>query len=116
MRNVYKVGAALLFVLHLALGLFTLTAWHVVEIRLAYLILLTTWLFSWIFLGYCPLTKWEFMLHRKLESDVDTDTEFIQHYAFSLFGIKIPSRIIFGTGIVTFGILLYLNVSYAWIQ
>ena len=102
--------ANLIFLAHCLIGVFILSGWYFREVKIAYLALLTGWLACWVFLGYCPLTKWEFTLRRKYDKSFDPYDEAIQHYVYKFFGKKIPARTIFTGGIVVLIILVILTL------
>ena len=108
MKAVYRLLADVFFVLHFVIGAFFLFGWIFSEIQIVYLPLLISWPLSWILLGYCPVTKWEFLLRRKYGANLDTNTEFIRHYTHKFFQIKIPPRPIFTGGFSVFIALIVL--------
>jgi hypothetical protein len=63
------------------------------------------WLLCWLVLGYCPVTKWEFLLRRKYDKSIDPNAESIQYYWNKFFGKKIPSKAIFTGGLIVFFVL-----------
>jgi hypothetical protein len=71
---------------------------------------MSTWIGSWIFLGYCPLSKWEFTLRNKYDKTIDPNREIIQHYLEKFMGIKVPSKKIIFWGIFVYIILLGLSI------
>lgn len=103
--------ANLISVLHLIFGLFLMIGWQYSEVKIVYLTCLIMWIGSWIILGYCPLTKWEFMLRNKYGSKIDPDTEIIQYYFHKCFKIRLRTEIIFILGILLFFILFYLGIK-----
>ena len=113
-REVKKVchwTANSIFVLHVFLGIFFLVGWMFPSINLIYLPLLVAWPFSWMFLGYCPLTKWELLLRKRYNPAIDTNAEAIQYNVKKYFGVHLPSRPIYIGGITVFFILLALSIG-----
>lgn len=111
MKKLYLWTANSIFLLHVFLGIFFLVGWKFREIQPFYLSLLIAWPLSWIFLGYCPLTKWELLLRKKYDPTVDTNAESIQYNVQKYLGIYLPSRPIFVGGITIFFILLGMSIS-----
>ncbi|MCC6520881.1 DUF2784 family protein [Candidatus Nomurabacteria bacterium] len=109
MRKFHIFLANTLFVAHCLFAIFILSGWIFPEIKVLYLAVLLIWISCWIFLGYCPPTKWEFMLRKKYNDNIDPNTEFIQHYAYTFFKKNISSRTVFIVGIITCAILLLLT-------
>jgi len=110
MRKLNLILANSLFTLHCFVGVFILTGWLFPGIKVFYLLFLFAWLSSWIFLGYCPITKWEFTLRRKYDKGLDTNAEAIKYYMYKFFKIDIPSKSIFIGGIIVFTILILLTL------
>jgi energy-coupling factor transporter transmembrane protein EcfT len=110
MRKIYQLLANTLFILHGLLVVFILLGWLFPSIKIIYLVVLLLWLFSWIFLGYCPPTKWEFLLRRKYDKSIDPNAEAVQYYMYKFFKKDVPSKTIFTTGIIIFIILVILSL------
>ncbi len=106
-----RLAANGIFLTHIAVGIFFLVGWYFTSIAFIYLPLLMAWPLSWLFLGYCPLSKWEFMLRQQRDPSLDTDAEVIQYYVAKWFGIYVPSRPIFIGGIAVFCILIVLSLG-----
>jgi hypothetical protein len=100
------------FLLHFILGLFMLFGWLFPQIKLIYLSTLLIWISCWIFLGYCPPTKWEFSLRNKYDKNINPKDEFIKYYMYKLFKINIPSKNIFTGGLIVFIFLTFLSFIY----
>ncbi len=86
--------ANLIFFSHILLGAFYLIGWYFSEIQTIYFILMSLWIGSWIFLGYCPLSKLEFSLRRQYDESIDENREILQYYIEKIFKYKVPSKII----------------------
>jgi hypothetical protein len=110
MRKIYLLLANTLFVLHGLLVIFILFGWIFPSIKIIYLAVLLLWLSSWIFLGYCPPTKWEFLLRKKYDKNIDTNAEAIQYYMYKFFKKEISSDTIFTGGLILFIILVLLTI------
>jgi hypothetical protein len=76
-----------------------------------YLTVLMLWLFSWVFLGYCPPTKWEFLLRRKYDESIDPNVEAIKYYMYKFFKKRISSEIIFTGGVIIFITLIIVTLN-----
>ena len=111
MRLLRKWAANAIFVLHIALGIFFLAGWAFPAYQWVYLPLLISWPLSWIFLGYCPLTKWELLLRKKYDPKIDPNTEKIQYLCKKYLAIDVPSRPIFVGGMVVFLVLFMLSIT-----
>ena len=110
MKKRYQWAADAVVALHVAVAIFILVGWAFRDIQQVYLIVLIAWPLSWVFLGYCPLTKWELLLRRKNDPTINPNTEKIQYLAKKHLGLNIPSRPIFTGGIIVFFVLLGLSV------
>jgi len=111
MRKLNILIADILFVLHCLVGIFILSGWMFSKIKVIYLAFLIGWLSCWLFLGYCPITKWEFLLRRKYNKSINPNDEAIQYYMYKFFKKKIPARAIFTGGLIVFIILVILTLT-----
>lgn len=112
MKTLYRMAADLLLGLHFVVGAFFLAGWLFRAIQLLYLPILISWPLCWIFLGYCPLTRWEILLRKKYNPEFDTHEEFIKRYAHKFFQMDIHSQTVFQAGLVIFTILLALSLVH----
>ena len=92
--------ANILFVLHFIFMGIILFGWMFSEIYFLYIAVLLITLFCWIFLGYCPVTKWEFKIRRKYEPGLNYKNEYMEYYVSKFFKINIPVLLIRITGII----------------
>lgn len=111
MRKFHIFLANSIFGFHCLIGIFILSGWYFSQIKFEYLTFLVIWLSCWIFLGYCPVTKWEFLLRKKYDDTIDPNAESIQYYVYKFFGKKISSKVIFTGGILVFIILIILTLT-----
>jgi hypothetical protein len=110
MRKIYLFLANTVFVFHGLLVVFILFGWLFPNIKTIYLVVLLLWLSSWIFLGYCPPTKWEFLLRKKYDNNIDPNAEAIQYYMYQFFKKDISSETIFTGGLILSIILILLTI------
>ncbi len=110
MRKLNIFVANMLFMLHCFVGVIILVGWLFPQFKILYLALLAVWIFSWVCLGYCPLTKWEFFLRRKYDKNLDPNAEAIKYYMFKFFKKDIPSKRIFTCGLIVFITLTVLTL------
>lgn len=75
-----KAVANFVFIIHLVLVCLVTFGWLIPGFFYFHLILLLATLFSEIFLGYCPLTRWEFGIRKKLDPTLSFDKSCIVHY------------------------------------
>jgi hypothetical protein len=108
MKRFHLLLANVFFWFHVLLGIFILVGWAFPRLKILYIALLLVWMFSWIVLGYCPVTKWEFSLRRKYDKSIDTNAEAIQFYVKKILGKTITSRSVFIGGGIVFAIGLFL--------
>ncbi len=107
-RWLYIWSANLVFLLHIALGIFLLFGWWFPQIKYIYLVILIGWPLCWMILRYCPLSVWEFWLRKQYDPTIDIQSEVIQHYIYTFFGIRIPTTVIYTGGLIVFLILVIL--------
>jgi len=110
MRKLHISIANIIFILHCFVALFIFTGWLFPQIKFYYFCFLIIWILTWIFLGYCPITKWEFTLRNKYDKNINPEAEIIKYYIYKLFKIEIPSKVIFISGIVAFISLIILTI------
>lgn len=101
--------ADMFFVLHFIFGLFIIFGWLFYKIKTIYLAAMLSWILSWIFLGYCPFTKWEFTLRSKYDNKIDPNAEAIKYYLDKFFNLDVPSEKIFIWGLIVFCTLVTLT-------
>jgi hypothetical protein len=104
------VLANIIFSIHLLYGVFLIFGWLVPQAKVMYITCLLLWIGSWVVLGYCPLSRWEFVLRKSYDESIDDSTEIIQFYLYKFFGKEISSEIIFCIGIGVFCVLFYLGL------
>ena len=92
--------ANLFFVLHFIFVGIIFFGWMFPRIYFLYISILLGTLFCWIFLGYCPITKWEFNIRRKYEPSLNYKNEYMEYYISKFFKINIPVIFIRAVGII----------------
>lgn len=112
MKWMYFWIANIIFAAHIALGIFFLTGWYFDQVQLLYVAAMLAWMGSWVVLGYCPVSYWEFWLRNKYNEAINPDTDIIKHYLHLFFGISVTERFVFNTGAVVFSFLLTLAFVY----
>ncbi|HEV7423705.1 MAG TPA: DUF2784 family protein [Candidatus Paceibacterota bacterium] len=116
MKKFDLLVANFLFVLHILVAGIILFGWLFPQIRILYLGILILWPLCWIFLGYCPFTKWEFFFRKKFEKHIRYHKEFIHYYMHKFFKINIPVRTIFMYGLAFDIVSILLNIFFAIIH
>jgi Protein of Unknown function (DUF2784) len=107
-KSGYYYAANIVFCLHFLLGIFFIIGWYFKDLEVLYVILMTSWISSWIFLGYCPLSFWEFSLRSKYDATVDPQTEIIRFYIKKILHKDVSSRKIIFVGLIVYAILIAL--------
>lgn len=79
-RAVYSATADIIFWVHLAVVLLVVLGWLWPKLFYPSIILLVATLLSEIFLGFCPLTRLEFGIRKKLDPNLTFDKSCISHY------------------------------------
>ncbi len=103
--------ADFLFILHLIVVAIILFGWLFPKIKFLYIGLLIVWPICWIFLMYCPLTKWEFDLRKKhAKEDLSYRYEYLNYYIHKYFNIDIPVQRIFIYGLIFAVASLLINL------
>ena len=89
-----------------------LIGWYYPILQTTHLIITSLVLLAEIFLGYCPLTRWEFLLRKKVEPSINYDSSFLSYYAYKILKMDIPGRKIKYPAIVILVVVLALNILY----
>ncbi len=110
--KLYFWFANLIFAIHIGFGVFLLVGWRVKDIQAVYLLSIVVWIGSWVFLGYCPLSRWEFSLRKKYDPSIDPNREIIQFYLQKILGIQVASQTIVASGIVVCAILVMASLLF----
>lgn len=110
MQKIYTALANIVFLLHVAFGIWLLVGWQYESWHPHYLLSLGLWIMSWVVLQVCPLTYIEFRLRNKAGEAVQPREEFIHHYVQKFFGITLPMFAIYWVGLLVFILLLLLSV------
>ncbi len=71
-----------------------------------YISVLSVTLLSWVLLGYCPLTKWEFDLRKKYSTFPEYHYEYLHYWGYKLFKININPKIIRIVGSIFLAVLI----------
>jgi hypothetical protein len=109
-KKIDLILANFLFILHFFIVGILLFGWAFPRIYYIYVILLIITLIYWLFLGYCPITKWEFNIRRKYEPGLNYKNEYIEYYASKLFKINIPVFFIRIIGVIFLVISLLIAI------
>lgn len=109
--------ADVLFLSHFVIVLFILFGWLLPRLSSAYIVILAATLLSWLFLGYCFLSKWEFAIRKKYDQYFNHDDRtlndgYIAHYGRKIFRLSLPVRTIQRWGIVFIILMLVITVSF----
>ncbi|MFT6361280.1 MAG: hypothetical protein ACJAV6_000095 [Candidatus Paceibacteria bacterium] len=83
MKKLYKTSANLIFTVHSILVIIILFGGLVPEIKNAYLGLIILSLISDLKYGYCILSKWEYVLRKKVNPKIDYDFTWTTHYTYT---------------------------------
>ena len=108
MKKIHITIANILFLLHFLFAVFLIFGWLFPQIKVLYLTILIGWLLSWIILEYCMFTKWEFILRKKYNKNIDTNAEFIKYYMNRFFKKDWSSKAISTVALILFFVFLVL--------
>lgn len=98
MKNILL--ANLIFSFHFVLGLFLISGWHFASLHWLYISALALTLVSEVILGYCILSKWEFDLRKREDSNLDYDPAYLSYYTYKFLKLNIPRPYIKYTAII----------------
>lgn len=111
-HKIYKILASLMSVLHVPIVIAVLFGHYLKGFgSLLYFLLLVITLLSWVILGYCPITKWEYDLRKKYMKVPKYHFEYLHYLGTKLLKIDISvKRIkIYSIIFVSVAILSWLN-------
>lgn len=111
-KRAHLLLANFIFSVHFLLGIFFVTGWYFNNLKVPYFILMTSWIGCWIFLGYCPLSFWEFSLRNKYDTTVDPKTEIIRFYIKKILHKDVSSKKIIIVGIIVYATLITLTFTH----
>lgn len=106
----YKLFANLLLLLHVLVVIIVLVGWYYPSLQMIHLIIAFLVLIAEVFLGYCPLTRWEFLLRKKVEPNLNYDSSFLSYYAYKVLKVDIPGRVIRYPAILVLVLVLSFNL------
>jgi len=84
--------ANFIFGVHLLVVLINLTGWYFESFRWFYIGILSITLLSNLLLDYCPLTRWEFNLRKKINPNSNYGSSFLAQYFLRVFRLDIPAK------------------------
>ena len=106
----YHLLANLIFLLHTVIVSIIVIGWYYPAFQTLNLFVTMLTLFIEISFGYCPLTKWEFSVRKKLEPNLNYDAGFITYYAYKIFDLDVPTERIKYPAIIVLIFVLILNL------
>lgn len=110
MRSIYKLSADIIFVIHAFVFLTILFGWAFPSIWYIYISLLVVTLLSDLIFGFCPISKWEFLLRKKIDPKLSYNYQWTSYYTRKITDENI-SPVFFSRIAVVF-IVLSLAVNY----
>ena len=114
-RALYKVSANVMFLFHCCVLLVIVFGWLAPSIWPFYMALLGVTLVLDIILGYCILSKWEFVLRKKVNPHLDYDYSFSSYYLERLAGKRISEHFVSRVGsfflVASLAINLFFHVA-----
>ena len=112
MKLLYKVSADLIFLVHALLFLVILFGWAIPSIWYIYMSLLVITLLSDLVFGYCPISKWEFYLRKKVNPEVSYDYHWSSYYTRWLTSRNLSPTFFFRVAIFFLTSSLVLNLYF----
>src|SRR3989344_3309242 len=110
MKLLYRVGADVLFVMHLALVLLAVFGWAVPSLWWVYMGALVVTLISDVVLGYCILSKWEFDLRKRLDPTVDYNYTWTTFYTYRITKHRISDTFFRRSAIIALTLAISTNL------
>lgn len=108
----YTCAANPVFLVHAVNFLILVFGWAIPALWPIYMGVLVATLTSLLFLSYCPLTKWEFELRKKVDPTVECPSGFLNLYAYKLVGMRISDTFIYWTGIFFLSASIAISVYF----
>lgn len=111
MRTIFITALAnSIYVLHAIIFLVLVFGWLSTKIYVWYIALIALTLLFWFTIGYCPLTKLEFYLRKKLNPQLEYDFTFLGYYGHTFLQRQISHRFVKYSGRVFLLLSLLVNV------
>lgn len=114
MRLVYRIGADIIWLAHLAVVLIALFGWLVPSLWSVYMAVLAGVLISTLGLGYCILSKWEFELRKRIDPSLSYDFVYSSYYTYRLTRGYLSNEFLARAGIVFAALSLAINLYFYW--
>lgn len=110
--KIYKVLANIMSVLHIPIVIAVIFGHYLEGVgSILYFLLLVTILLSWVILGYCPVTKWEYDLRKKYMNVPKYHFEYLHYLGTKILKIDISVR-----RIRVYSIVFVSVAIFSWIN
>lgn len=107
----YRILADLIFVFHFVVIMIVIFGWLFPSIWYLYMFVLVVSLIFDIFLGYCILSKWEFLLRKKLKPDLKYSYSFTTYYTYRLTNYWLTDRFMKIVAITFLSLSILINIA-----
>lgn len=107
-----RFAADLLFMFHFAVVLILLFGWLFPSLWYLYMLILLATLLSELLLGFCFLSKWEFLLRKKMNPDLDYKYSFSSYYTYKLTQQRLSEKFVQIAAVVFLSSSLVLNLYF----
>ncbi len=112
MKTIYRITADFIFGIHLLVLLVAVFGWLYPSMWVLYMIVLVSALISDIFLGYCILSKWEFILRKKVDQKVDYSYSFTTYYTRNFTKGRIDENFYRSASVVFLALSIIINLYF----
>lgn len=109
-----KLLANTVFLVHLALYIVIVFGWLFPSIWVFYMAIMFITLVQDVFLNYCILSKWEFLLRKKSDPKVDYHYNFSSFYIHKFVGEPLSPSFVRRWAIVFLSISIFINLYFRY--
>src|SRR3989344_6515558 len=115
MKPLYRISADFIWLTHLFVIVFVLFGWLIPSLWYAYMAVVAGALLSELFLNYCFLSKWEFDLRKKVNTQLDYDYSYASYYTYKFTHQHLSPRFLGRTGMVFTTLSLLISIYFTFI-
>ena len=108
----HRVAADTVFIIHAIVVVIVMFGWLVPSLWYLYIAVLLGTLFSELFFSYCLLSKWEFVLRKKINPLLNYEYEFASYYTYRITRGRISGPFLRSTGTMFVVSSLAINLYF----
>lgn len=115
MKTFYRIGADVIFLLHLLLVLLVVFGWATPNLWWIYMSALVATLISDLYFGYCILSKWEFDLRKRVNPATTYNYSWTTFYTYKFTNQRISDTFYKKASVVTLVLCIAINLYFKFL-